>query len=112
MKSNKDYNKGQMTLTDRVAIEIGLAKKDSFAKIGEVLGKHPATISREIKENRTLVPSAFPFGNDCKYYASCCRTNMCGSDSYACKHKCKKCMGFNCHDECSKYESSECTKTS
>ncbi|SCW69317.1 hypothetical protein SAMN05660484_02548 [Eubacterium ruminantium] len=37
MKSNKDYNKGQMTLTDRVAIEIGLAKEDSFAKIGRMV---------------------------------------------------------------------------
>ena len=112
MKSNKDYSKGQMTLTDRVAIEIGLAKEDSFVKIGEAIGKHPATISREIKENRTLVPSAFPFGNDCKYYASCCRTNMCGADSYACDHKCKTCRGFSCHNECDKYESAECMKTS
>ena len=111
MKSNKEYSKGQMTLTDRVAIEIGLAKEDSFVKIGEAIGKHPATISREIKENRTLVPSAFPFGNDCKYYASCCRTNMCGADSYACKHGCKTCRGFSCHDNCDKYESAECMKT-
>lgn len=112
MKSKNDYNKGQMTLTDRVAIEIGLAKEDSFVKIGKDIGRHKATIAREIKENRTKVLAAFPYGNDCKYYAGCRRTNMCGADSYACRHKCKTCIGFSCHDNCDIYVSSECNKTS
>lgn len=111
MKSNKEHNKSQMTLTDRVAIEIGLAKEDSFVKIGKAIGKHPATISREIKGNRTLVPASFPLGNDCRIYSSCCQTNLCGTASPACRHKCKKCKEYNCHDKCRYYESAECTKT-
>ena len=34
-------NNTQLDLTDRVAIEIGLARKDSFTKIAEKLRKHP-----------------------------------------------------------------------
>lgn len=105
-----EYNTGQMTLTDRVAIEVGIAKGDSFAKIGKTIRRHPATVSREIKENRTLIKSAFPYGNDCMFYASCHRKQMCGADSYACDHECKKCLGFSCHGECDKYESAECEK--
>ncbi|MCQ2081747.1 MAG: helix-turn-helix domain-containing protein [Lachnospiraceae bacterium] len=38
-----DYipNNSQLTLTDRVAVEVGLARKESFAKIAKQLKKHP-----------------------------------------------------------------------
>ena len=54
-----DYrpDNSQLTLTDRVAIEVGLARKESFAKIAKQLKKHPHTISREVKENRTHLPA-------------------------------------------------------
>ena len=111
MKKKIEYNTGQMILTDRVAIEVGLARGDTFAQIGKAINRHPATISREVKENRTYIPPTFPFGNDCKYYSSCKRKNMCGDDSYSCNHECKKCREFCCHDTCMMYESIECTKT-
>ncbi|SFB23556.1 Helix-turn-helix domain-containing protein [Acetitomaculum ruminis DSM 5522] len=98
----------KLDLTDRVAIEIGLARKDSFTKIAEKLRKHPHTIAREIKYNRTHIPSAYPYGNDCKFYSSCHITQLCGTSEDACDYKCKQCKSFNCHLVCDKYESLEC----
>lgn len=88
-----DYipNNSQLTLTDRVAIEVRLAKKESFAKIAKQLRKHPRTIAREVKENRTHLPAKYAFGNDCKNYASCRRIGLCGADPEACDSPCKKC---------------------
>ena len=108
-----DYrpDNSQLTLTDRVAIEVGLARKESFAKIAKQLKKHPHTISREVKENRTHLPAEYAFGNDCKNYAVCHRTGLCGADSEACNYPCKKCKGESCHELCDKYESSECHLT-
>ena len=54
-----DHN--HLDLTDRVAIEVGLARKESFAKISKKLNKHPHTISREIRANRTHLPAAYPY---------------------------------------------------
>ncbi len=101
-------NNSQMDLTDRVAIEIGLARKESFTKIAERLKKHPHTIAREIKSNRTHIPSAYPYGNDCKYYSSCHMTEMCDGSEGACRYLCKQCKVFNCHLVCDKYVSLEC----
>lgn len=97
-----------LDLTDRVAIEVGLARKESFAKIAKTLNKHPHTISREIRFNRTHLPAAYPYGNDCKFFPSCHTKQLCGADLEACSTECKKCKGFNCHKACRNYESLEC----
>jgi len=97
-----------LTLTDRVAIEVGIARKESFQKIAEKIHKHPHTVSREIIANRTHLPAEYPCGNDCKIYASCHRKQLCGADEDGCNLDCKKCRGFNCHAVCDKYESAEC----
>ncbi len=97
-----------LDLTDRVAIEVGLARKESFTLIAKRLRKHPHTIAREVKFNRTHLPAAYPCGNDCKYYSSCHRKNLCGEDEESCNTECKRCRGFDCHGVCEKYESSEC----
>lgn len=99
-----------LTLTDRVAIEVGLAREESFTKIAKKLNKHPHTVAREIRYNRTHIPATYPFGNDCKYYASCHEKQLCGASVGACDYKCKQCKGFNCHLVCHKYESIECHK--
>ncbi len=97
-----------LSLTDRVAIEVGLARKESFRVIAKKIHKHPKTIAREIKTNRTHLPSAYPYGNDCRFYASCQRKQMCEADEDVCRLECKKCRGYSCHTFCDKYESSEC----
>lgn len=102
---------GQMALTDRVAIEVGIAKKQTFEKIGKTIGRSPVTVAREIKANRTKLPPEYPFGNDCKLARHCEKKHMCGADPEACDEKCKKCRGFNCHENCVLYESVECHQT-
>ena len=99
-----------ITLTDRVAIEIGIGRKETFQRIAKKINKHPHTVAREIKANRTHLPAEYPFGNDCKFYPSCHRKELCGADKNDCKLECKKCRGFNCHAACTMYESSECRK--
>jgi len=108
---NNPIQFGQMVLTDRVAIEVGLAKGDSFKKIAKIIGRHPVTVAREIKENRTKLQAAFPCGNDCKYFTNCHKRQMCGADIEACNKDCKRCRGFNCRENCDDYESAECMKT-
>ncbi|MBQ6411923.1 MAG: helix-turn-helix domain-containing protein, partial [Ruminococcus sp.] len=39
----------QMTLTDRIAIEAGIAAGKTFKEIAARIRRNPATISREIK---------------------------------------------------------------
>ena len=40
----------QMTLTDRIAIEAGIAAGKTFKEIAAKIHRNPATISREIKQ--------------------------------------------------------------
>ena len=49
---------GQMDLTDRVAIETGLCRGESFKKIAHQIGRHPSTIAHEVLENRTITVTA------------------------------------------------------
>ena len=42
--------KGQMDLSDRLAIETGIHNKDSLKKIAKLISRHPSTVAREIKE--------------------------------------------------------------
>ncbi len=98
----------QLDLTDRVAIEVGLARKETFTKIAKKLRKHPITISREIKANRTYIPAEYAYGNDCKYSRSCHKKNLCGVEYDACDYECKRCRTQNCHTYCGLYESLEC----
>ena len=107
---NNPIKFGQMNLTDRVGIEVGIAKKDSFKKIAKTIGRHPVTVAREIKENRTKLPGGFPNGNDCKYFTNCHKRQMCGEDADFCNIDCKRCRRFKCWKTCDSYESTECTK--
>lgn len=107
---NNPIQFGQMDLTDRVGIEVGIAKNDSFKKIGKIIGRHPVTVAREIKENRTKLQGGFPLGNDCKFFRNCHKRQMCGADEDACNMDCKRCKGFNCREHCEMYESAECKK--
>ena len=108
---NNPIQLGQMNLTDRVAIEVGLAKNDSFKKMAKIIGRHPVTVAREIKENRTKLQVSFPLGNDCKKFANCHKRQMCDADIDACNMDCKRCRGFKCRENCDEYESNECLKT-
>lgn len=98
----------QLTLSDRIAIETGLMAQDSLKKIAAILGKHPTTISQEIKNNRTFVVGTYSYGNDCRYAKNCGKHNVCGNTE--CTGDCVRCKSSNCHEFCDKYVSLECER--
>lgn len=105
------YNaRGQMTLSDRIAIETGICYGDSFKKIAKKLRRHPSTIAHEVKENRTFIKGTYYAGKDCKFARNCARKNLCVEDADACNAKCKYCRGVDCRTLCERYESMACHK--
>ena len=99
----------QMTLSDRVAIEVGIERKESFKLIAKRLHRHPSTIAHEVKENRTFIHGNYPGGNDCKFARQCAVQHICGEDDY-CDYRCRLCRTRNCHDYCKRYVSVRCNK--
>lgn len=41
----------QITLSGRLAIEVGIERKESFKRIAKRLNRHPAIIVHEVEEN-------------------------------------------------------------
>ena len=71
----KSYS--QMDLTDRLAIETGLCRGDSFKRIARTIGRHPSTVAHEVLENRTYIMATFHGMKDCYYAGRCKITNLC-----------------------------------
>lgn len=101
---------GQMDLTDRVAIEIGLCRGDSFRNIAKRIGRHPSTVAHEILENRTHIRATYHAGKDCKLARTCAERGLCGAGEKSCRMHCKYCKGIDCRDLCRRYVSAACHK--
>lgn len=99
--------KGQMDLSDRLAIETGIHNKDSLKKIAKLISRHPSTVAHEIKENRTYIHNTYYLGKDC---VNARRTNVvhhvCGD--LDCGQICCKCRLVDCQKHCDKYVSQAC----
>ena len=103
------YNEtNRITLSDRVAIEAGIYAGYSLEKIALEIGKHPASVSREIRKNRTPIPGERPYGKDCRYAAECKLTNKCGIVD--CTGRCARCYKNDCRENCDRYDNSPCSK--
>lgn len=98
-----------MTLSDRLAIEVGIAKNETFKNIAKRLHRHPSTIANEVKQNRTFIRGSYPGGNDCRFARSCVVQHICGEDDF-CNYRCRLCKARNCHDYCERYVSVRCTR--
>lgn len=101
---------GQLDLTERLAIETGLCRGESFKKIAKRLDRHPSTISHEVLTNRTYISDSYYAGKDCSKVRQCAVTGLCGADEYACSRRCKYCKGFECRAVCERYVSVACHK--
>lgn len=101
---------GQMDLSDRIAIETGLCRGESFKMIARRLHRHPSTIAHEVKENRTFIKGIYPNGKDCRHVRMCREKQLCGCDSGACNAMCRTCLGVDCRTVCKRYESMACHK--
>jgi IS30 family transposase len=108
-KAQQMYNKtNRLTLSDRISIEAGLYAGRTLKQIALEIYKHPTTVSRELRNNRTHVPGEKPFGKDCRHAAECKRTALCGIPN--CKARCARCFKFNCRSSCGNYDNSTCAK--
>lgn len=100
----------QMDLSDRIAIETGICRGESFKRIAKRLNRHPSTIAHEVKENRTFIKGVYPCGKDCRYVRTCKEKQLCGCDEYACSYLCRTCRGVDCRTVCNRYDSIACHK--
>ena len=99
---------GQMDLTDRVAIETGLCRGESFAEIAKRIHRHHSTVAREVLENRTHIHAAYFHGIDCRRAKSCNKKGLCGAATDVCHKPCTLCRTYDCRILCSTYESMAC----
>ena len=101
---------GQMDLTDRLAIETGLCRGDSFKIIANIIQRHPSTVAHEVRENRTYIHAIYRSGKDCKKANQCHKKDMCDAPRSECKTTCKLCIRIDCRTMCKEYISIACRK--
>ena len=99
---------GQLSLSDRIAIEAGIGSRLSFRRIADKLGRHPSTIAYEIRMNRTFIRGSYQFDKDCKHVKRCREKHLCNKSS--CFYNCKICKEHDCRKRCICYESIACHK--
>ncbi len=103
---NYYFKTGQLDFSERVAIETGICKGDSFKKIAKRIGRHPSTISHEVKMNRTIAKGNYFLNNDCRKARHCVTKGLCDE---SCRYVCVRCRGRDCRSMCDRYVSMECT---
>ena len=101
------YNQGQLDMSDRIAIETGICRGESFKRIARRIHRHPTTVSHEVKTNRTLIKGHYFLGKDCKFVRNCTVKGLCDS---GCTYRCCSCKTYDCRELCSRYASTACHK--
>lgn len=93
-------NQKHMNQDNRVDIEKGLDVRTSLRQIAISMDKDPSTITKEIKNHRTLQPhnSFNESKNKCNYRTTCKKKNVCDPDSRTCKRLCASCS--RCNNKC------------
>ena len=100
--------RGQIDLTDRLAIETGICRGDSFKRIAKTIGRHPSTVAHEVLLNRTYIRATYYADKDCSKVRQCALKGLCGASKDACKRLCKYCKGFDCRTVCEHFVSVSC----
>lgn len=103
-------NCGQIDLTDRLAIETGLCRGDSFKKIAKKIKRHPSTVAHEVLTNRTFIHATYVAGKDCSKVRHCTQRNLCNRPEEGCLRGCKYCHDIDCRRICERYVSMACRK--
>ena len=94
----------RLGLSERVAIEAGIYRRDSLTKIAKDTGISRKSLSKEIRQNRTLAPAAKFNGKDCRFAAECTRQCVCGD--FLCRQECVFCRKIDCRTLCLAYSRS------
>lgn len=105
---NQNSKHKHLTLSQRIAIELGLTKGLTFRAIALSIGKDPSTISYEIKRfiQWNGGELAKEPGIDCAHYHSCDIHDLC---SEKCDRCCKKCHKKKCTSFCDQFEPAHCS---
>ena len=104
---NYDCKQTHLSQSDRFVIERMLMANQSFKDIAKKLGRHPATISREIRNNRDFILVHTAIGNDCALSGNCMMKNLCDEDG--CYKRCACCEKIVCRECCDKYIPVHCS---
>ena len=103
---------GQLDLSERLAIEVGLSRGESFKRIAKTIRRHPSTVSHEVLANRTFIHGYYYAGKDCQRAKQCVRRGLCAyAQEEECRRQCKFCDRMDCRDLCRQYVSLTCRKT-
>lgn len=99
-----------LTLSDRIRIETMLEQGKSFSQIAKELGKYPTTISREIRNHRSIVPhytgQMSRKRKECEHLDSCIVKSLCGNPR--CDSYCSKCRSKRCTLYCEEFFPRQC----
>lgn len=102
-------NYNRITFKERVRIEAGIYAKKSFFQIAKELGRSTSSITREVKQNRTMVKYPHTYKTDCLYTPDCRRKGLCGEEY--CSKRCWTCLEHDCKQYCNQYISRTCPRT-
>lgn len=96
----------RMTLSDRIQIESGLYAKRTLKQIAASMGRSVSTISREIRNNRTMVAGERLRGKDCAYAGRCFTKGVCGD--IECQDRCSLWHKYDCTTLCKRVKNLNC----
>ena len=116
MSDDNKYDQKHLTTSQRIKVEKGLNDGKSFAEIGRIVGKHPTTISKEVKKYRTFQPrekNGEPLR--CALFKECSLRFLCDKDN--CVRMCKNCYdterrALRCVTTCPEYREPQCPSLS
>ena len=98
----------------RVSIEEGVYNGNSCREIAAAIGVSPSTVSRELRNNRTVVdPPKRPdarLGIRCSNYLGCDIVGGACADCKSSYVRCKDCRTRSCIDSCPRFELKLCEK--
>ena len=97
----------RLTLRDRIAIECGIYRKLQLNEIARKIGRTPACVSKEIRNNRTMARGDRPCGKDCRFAKECQTKGVCGKEG--CRKRCICCSDYDCRELCKRYNNDPCS---
>jgi len=108
MRAEKRGNGKHLTQDDRHRIDKLIREGLNFKTIGEILGKDPTTISKEVKRHRFFKRSHKKRSHPCRKSTYCTRKNICKSREGKCKTLCKTCIW--CTKHCKAFADWKCNR--
>jgi len=97
MEKRKDIKWKHLTEEERARIAKLLSEGHRFSQIGEILGKDPTTISKEVKARRYKKESTYKPEHLCKNAKKCRRKNVCPNQRGHCIIFCRTCPWCTSH---------------